>query len=164
MKKKKIVREAMSYILIILFVVLFRSFILTPVKVKGPSMLPTLKEKDVLILNKLKKNYKRGDVAVIKRKSTNEEIIKRIIAIPKDTIEIKSGNIYINSKKIKETYKKGATGNYPLTKLEDNEYFVLGDNRGVSMDSRLIGPVTKKEIKGTTKIILFPIKRIGKIK
>lgn len=161
--KKKVLHEIISYILIILFVVLVRSFIVTPVKVKGPSMMPTLKEKDVLILNKLKKNYKRGDIVVIKKLGKTDEIIKRIIGIPGDTVEIEKGVVYINTKKLDEPYKKGMTGNLDLIKLKENEYFVLGDNRGVSMDSRLIGPITKKEIKGKTKIRLFPLKRIGKV-
>ena len=161
--KKKLVNEIISYLLIIIFVVLFRTFILTPVRVKGPSMMPNLKEKDVLLLNKLKRTYKRGDVVVIKLSGKKEEMIKRIIGLPGDTIEIENGVVYINTKKIKEPYKNGMTGNVESIKLKDNEYYVLGDNRGLSMDSRLFGPVTKKEIKGKTKIRIYPFKRIGKI-
>ena len=161
--KKKLVNEIISYLLIIIFVVLFRTFILTPVRVKGPSMIPNLKEKDVLLLNKLKRTYKRGDVVVIKLSGKKEEMIKRIIGLPGDTIEIENGVVYINTKKIKEPYKNGMTGNVESIKLKDNEYYVLGDNRGLSMDSRLFGPVTKKEIKGKTKIRIYPFKRIGKI-
>ncbi len=161
--KKKLVNEIISYLLIIIFVVLFRTFILTPVRVKGPSMIPNLKEKDVLLLNKLKTSYKRGDIVVIKLSGKKEEMIKRIIGLPGDTIEIEKGVVYINTKKLEEPYKKGMTGNLEAIKLKENEYYVLGDNRGLSMDSRLFGPVTKKEIKGKTKIRIYPFNKIGKI-
>ena len=161
--KKKVLNEIISYLLIIIFVVLFRSFILTPVKVRGPSMMPSLREKDVLLLNKLKKNYKRGDIVVIKLSGKKEEIIKRIIAIPGDSVMIEKGVVYVNTKKIDEPYKKGMSGDMSSIKLKKDEYFILGDNRGASMDSRLIGPVLKKEIKGKTKIRIYPFKRIAKL-
>ena len=157
----KILKELIPYVIILIVVVLIRSFIATPIKVDGKSMYPTLNGNEVMILNKLGK-IDRYDVVVIETKPS--DIIKRVIALPNETIEIKNNTIYVNGKKIDDKYGDGETSDYDKITLKDNEYFVLGDNRENSKDSRVIGPIDASLIKGTTKFVLFPFTKFGNIK
>ena len=157
---KNFFKEIYPYIIIVLVVVLIRTFLFTPIRVSGPSMLPTLKNGDIMVLNKVAK-VDRFDIVVIKSKRYSETLIKRVIALPGETLEVKNGILYINGKKIKDKYGYGTTSDVGKMKIPEGEYFVMGDNRSVSADSRLFGTFTKKEIKGTTKLTLFPFKRLG---
>ena len=159
MKEK--IKDFLPYLIILVVVVLFRTFIATPIKVDGMSMYPTLEGNEIMILNKLGK-IQRYNIVVVKEEK--EDLIKRVIGLPNETIEIVEGNIYINGKKIEENYGKGETSDYPKTKLKSDEYFVLGDNRENSKDSRSIGPVKKKQIKGNTSFIIFTFTRFGNTK
>ena len=96
---KRIIKELIPYIIIVVVVVLIRSFIATPVRVDGDSMNKTFKNGDILILYKLSK-IKRFDVIVLHEEKDNEKIIKRVIGMPGDTVAIKDGEIYINDEKI----------------------------------------------------------------
>lgn len=156
----KIIKEIIPYIVIVLVVILIRTFLITPIKVIGPSMNPTLESGDIMILNKVSK-IDRFDIVVIDSDKSNEVLIKRVIGMPGETVEIKDGSIYINGKKLKENFGKGETSNYNYIKVPKNEYFVLGDNRPISADSRIFGTFNKKEIKGTTKLVLFPFRNFG---
>lgn len=152
----------MPYIIIIVVVVLIRSFIATPVRVDGDSMNKTFKNGDILILYKLSK-IKRFDVIVLHEEKDNEKIIKRVIGMPGDTVAIKDGEIYINDEKIDDEYAYGMTSDYDRITLESDEYFILGDNRLISKDSRYFGPVKEKEIKGKVIFRIFPFAKFGKI-
>ena len=159
---KKIIKELVPYVIIVICVVLFRSFIATPILVKGRSMYDTLSGNEMMILNKLAK-IDRYDIVVVDEPE-DDYIIKRVIALPGETVYCENNTIYVNGKKIEDKYAYGETYDFEEIKLKNNEYFVMGDNREVSKDSRIIGPVTKKEIKGTTRFILFPFNKIGFVK
>lgn len=159
-KFKKICKELLPYIIIITVVVLIRTFIVTPIRVSGPSMNPTLKNGDIMILNKLSK-IDRFDIVVINSKHLNDVLIKRVIALPGETLEVVNGVIYINGKKLDDKYAYGKTSDVGKMKIPEGEYFVMGDNREVSADSRLFGTFKKSEIKGTTRFTLFPFNRFG---
>ena len=158
MKEK--LRELIPYVLIVVGVVLLRTFIITPIKVNGTSMYDTLKGNEICILNKLGE-LDRFDIIVTNYEG--ERLIKRIIAMPGETIQVENGYIYINDKKIKDDYGYGETDDFEKVELANDEYFVLGDNRAISKDSRIIGPVKEKDISGTTNLIIFPLNKIGKI-
>lgn len=143
-------------------VVLIRSFIATPVRVDGDSMNKTFKNGDILILYKLSE-IKRFDVIVLHEEKDNEKIIKRIIGMPGDTVAIKDGEIYINDEKIDDEYAYGMTSDYDRITLKSDEYFILGDNRLISKDSRYFGPIKEKEIKGKVVFRIFPFSKFGKI-
>lgn len=96
----KILKELMPYLIIITVVIFIRTFIATPVRVDGSSMVPKLKNNDILILNKLSRNYKRFDIVVVK--SHNTKLVKRIIGLPGESIEYKDNVLYINGKKVKD--------------------------------------------------------------
>ena len=182
------------FIIIIIFVVVIRMFIATPVRVNGSSMSPTLENKDIMLLYKLTKHtrgIRRFDIVVINTDSGR--LIKRVIGLPgekvsyrieKDDEDNEIGVLYINSKKQEETFIIDATksrtcdsdvcpgnGDGSLCTLcaseitvGEDEYFVMGDNRSNSKDSRTIGTIDKDDIMGTTEIVLFPFNRTGKVK
>lgn len=104
-------------------------------------MSPTLKTVSILIEDKLSTHFgkpKYGDVVIISEKEIGYSIIKRVIALPGDTISIKSGTVYVNGKPLTEPYIDGKADNMKEVKVEDNKIFVMGDNRtpGESFDSR----------------------------
>ena len=161
--KEKVIKnckELLPYLFILIIVFLIRTFIATPIKVHGSSMYKTLNGNEFMVLNKLDK-IERYDIVVVK--VPNDELIKRVYGLPGETIEIKNNVIYINDKKIEDSYAYGETSDFDRTLLKDDEYFVLGDNRVVSLDSRRIGPVKTDQIQGTTNFILYPFHRFGKV-
>lgn len=163
MNKEKVLlflKSLIPYVVIVLVVVLIRSFLFTPIKVIGPSMNPTLASGDIMILNKVAK-IDRFDIVVISSDKSPEVLIKRVIGLPGETIEINNGIIYINGKEIKDKYGQGVTTTFPETKIPKGEYFVLGDNRPISADSRVFGTFEEADIKGTTRLTIFPFKHFG---
>lgn len=164
----KWVKELAPYVVIILVVVLIRSFIVTPVRVQGSSMVPTLENGEILLLKKYDKAYKRFDIVVLEHDSS--KLIKRVIGLPGEHIEYKGNKLYINGEEIKEDFlpenlefSDFDTVLLGEEKVPEGYYLVLGDNRNNSTDSRIFGFVKKEEILGTTSFRLFPFKKIGGI-
>lgn len=158
----KVIKEVIPYIVIVVVVVLIRTFIITPVRVDGDSMKNTLKNGDILLLYKLS-SIDRFDIIVLDEEKDNEKIIKRVIGMPGETVAIKKGKIYINDKVIDDEYAYGETSDYNKVTLKDDEYFILGDNRLISKDSRYFGPIKDNEIKGKIVFRLFPFTKIGTV-
>ena len=159
---KSIVKDLLVYSAIIIGVILLRTFIITPVRVNGDSMKNYLINGDILLLYKLG-DIKRNDIIVIDYEKGQDEIVKRVIGLPNESIRIKNNRIYINDKEIENSYAYGETSDYDEITLGEDEYFVLGDNRLISKDSRIIGPVKRSKIKGKTIFRIFPFTKIGKI-
>lgn len=159
---KDSLRELIPYIIIIFTVVLVRTFLVTPIKVNGTSMVNTLEHGDTMILNKISmkfKDIKRFQIVVIK--ANDSYLIKRVIGLPGETIEYKDGKLLINNKEYKDPYYKNNTLDFDKVVIPKEHYYVLGDNRSDSIDSRIIGTISKDDILGTTKLIIFPISNIG---
>ena len=159
----KVIKEFIPYLVIILIVVLIRCFVVTPVRVSGTSMYPTLKDNDIVLLKKFDKNIERFDIVVFNY--NNSKLIKRVIGLPGETVKYVNGILYINNKKIDDVKLDVSTDNFFLEELgydviPDDYYFVLGDNRGVSQDSRIIGLISKKDICGVGVFRLFPLNKI----
>ena len=155
------IKNIIPYVVIIIVVLLIRTFVMTPVRVNGPSMDNTLENGQIMILNKLGK-YKRGDIVVVDLGT--EKIIKRIVGLPGESIYCLNGEIYINDKKYKEDYTSAETLDFTKVFIQEDEYFVLGDNRTVSMDSRTFGPINKSQIMGTNKLRIWPLSKFGLVK
>ena len=158
----KIIKEILPYVLIIIAVILIRTFIITPVRVDGASMDQTLEDGQILLLYKLA-NIDYGDIVVLDEEKEGEIIIKRIIGMPKDTVSIKDNTVYVNDEELEEDYAYGETSDYEEITLGDDEYFILGDNRPISKDSRYFGPVKEDEIIGKIIFRLWPFNKFGTI-
>lgn len=146
-----------------------------PTLVKGQSMEPTLENNDYLIVKSeslLGKPPEYGDLIVFKSKVVSKEghsrLLKRVIGLPGDTIEIKDGSVFRNGVLLNEEYLKeaGTPGNVEKFTVEENRVFVLGDNRANSLDSRNrnLGTVSYEDIIGTAEFRLFPLNKIGRLK
>ena len=115
-----------------------------------------------MILNKIGMKFsdiKRFQIVVIK--TDKSYLIKRVIGLPSEVISYKDGKLYINEKVVDDPYYKNNTEDFDPVKVPKGYYFVMGDNRSDSMDSRIIGPVKKSDIMGTTKLVIFPLSNIG---
>jgi len=136
-------------------------FLVQPHRVKGASMFPTYKDGELLLVEKVSyKIYKpsRGDVIVFKAPGeVKVDFIKRIIGLPGENVKVDNGKIYINGKRLNEKYEKQVTtGNVDLV-LGPDQYFVMGDNRGGSSDSRVFGPIKRDTIEGKAWFVYWPI-------
>ncbi len=154
--------DYLPYIIIILIVIIIRTYIATPIRVNGTSMEDTLYNGETMILNKLAiatSGVKRWDIVVIELEETH--LIKRVIGLPGETIRYENDKLYINDQEVIDKYSRTRTEDFAEVKIGKDQYYVMGDNRSISQDSRMIGPVSKSEIKGKTNIILFPIDRFG---
>ena len=171
-KNKSLLKDILSYVLIILVVVAIRVFIFDPVRVDGPSMNTTLSNGEVIILNKYeyrKKDIERYDVVVIKL--DGKKIIKRVIGLPNEVIEIKDNKVYANGKELDNSFASTATKDWNMSeiglkKIPGDSYLVLGDNREVSLDSRYseVGTIKKGQILGKASIVVWPLNKIKVIK
>ena len=149
-------------------------FLGRPFTVSGASMYPTLHNGDRMVLSKVG-DIHRFDVVILKAPDENVEYIKRVIGMPGDTVEMKSGVLYINGKKVDQPFINtealakqtvfiddftlaSLTGE---SKVPEGKYFVLGDNRGVSKDSRMIGFIDRSAIEGKAVFTIWPFGRIG---
>ncbi|MBQ0078598.1 MAG: signal peptidase I [Eubacterium sp.] len=122
-------------------------------RVSGESMNPTLEDNQVVFYLRLSDNYHNGDIVSIKMPN-GDKYVKRIIASPGDTIDISDGAVTVNGQVLSEEYAQGITdkGIYEISypyQVEQDMFFVLGDNRESSVDSRTFGPVVRSSIKGS---------------
>jgi len=161
-KLKGYIKELLPYVVIILVVFFIKLFVVAPIRVNGPSMEDTLHDKDIMILDEVSYRFseiKRFDIVVIKYK--DDYLIKRVIGLPGEKIEYRDNKLYINDKFVKEEFSHKITEDFTSMTIPSNMYFVLGDNRVNSTDSRIIGFIDKKDIRGKTDLIIFPINRLG---
>jgi len=160
--RRDVLEDYMPYIIIILCVVILRTFIATPIRVNGSSMDDTLKNGEILVLNKLAlraRGISRWNIIVAKL--DGNYLIKRVVALPGETVRYEDGVLYIDGEKIDDDFSLTLTEDFEEFKVEAGKYFVMGDNRFVSQDSRMIGSIDRKDIIGKTNIVLFPFGRFG---
>ena len=136
---------------------LVHRFVLTTVVVEGESMTPTLKPGDCRLVNcwlPLFRDYHRGDIVVIRDRERAELMVKRVVGLPSDSVQVRGGQVYINGGPLPEAYLPSSTftsprkwGNRTYAIARDC-YFVLGDNRSASEDSRSYGAVHRADLLG----------------
>ena len=162
---KEFLKDTSKYIVVSILVLILFIYIISFQQILGPSMEPNYNEGEVYLLNKIKYklfDIKRFDVIVLKSKKS-KFMIKRIIGLPGEKIEYKDNNLYVNGKILEEKFKiTGKTTDFNIEKLNktiipEDSYFVLGDNRENSEDSRVFGFVKKDEIVGKVEFRLWPI-------
>lgn len=170
MRKIFLLVKDLAVTLIIVYIIL--TFIAQNAIVSGASMMPTLDNGDLLLVDKLSYrlgNPKSGQIVVFKLEDEKKLLVKRIIGVPGDEVDIQDGFVYVNKDKLVEPYIQVVTmpgvSTYPIT-LEENEYFVLGDNRNNSRDSRhpTVGAVDRSQIVGRARFRFWPISGIGLLK
>ncbi len=178
-KKRTIWHEILTTLIYVvaalILALLLNRFVIQKVEVDQNSMFDTLKPKDQLFVEKVTNyfsNPSRNDIVVFKapEKSALDNgkyWIKRVIGVPGDTLVMKEDGVYVNDRRIEEDYVDGGLGDpgllaQPYT-LGDNEYFVMGDNREVSRDSREVGPISKEDMMGRVCLRIWPLNKFGTI-
>ena len=161
-KKNDTENTVISMIIIVFAVIFIRSFVITPGVVKGDSMFDTLHDGDLVLVNKigLRFGIKRFDIVAAKYEGGT--VIKRVIGLPNETVKYADNVLYINGEEVETPIDFEETDDFTL-EAGKNEYILLGDNRDISKDSRLLGPFNIKNIKGKVKFIIFPFRDAGKV-
>lgn len=163
-------RDLMLSVLIAVLVILF---LYRPVKVEGTSMMPSLYDQERLFINQFSYKFgldgiKRGDTVVFWfPEDVKQSYIKRVIGVPGDTIAVDDGYVILNGKKLVENYVPTDyrdDRSYPATVVPPNQYFVLGDHRVSSNDSRAWGFVPRNYIYGKAVFVFWPPERIGAVR
>lgn len=166
------IKETIYYIAIALIIVIpIRAFVAQPFIVSGDSMVPTFINKDYLIVDELSyhfRNPRRGEVVVFRYPGDPDRFfIKRVVGLPNETITIRKNTVTIINQEypygfvLDETYLQVPTERDQTVTLAEDEYFVMGDNRTFSSDSRVWGPLGEDYIVGRAFIRLFPLKKFG---
>ena len=147
------------------------TFLYQPVRVEGTSMQPELRDQDRLFINKFAYRFEsisRGDVVVFHYpRDPEKSYIKRVIALPGDSLRIDDGRVYVNGVRVDESYvpKRYRDGrSMPEIVIPQGNYFVMGDHRSISSDSRDFGPVERDLIYGKAAFIYWPADNIGVIR
>ena len=157
-----LIREIVQTVLVSLAIFLFvYVFLVQPHRVKGESMMPNFHDGELVLTEKVSYRLytpQRGDVIVFRAPSSrNVDFIKRIIGLPGESIRLEDGSIFINGEKLIESYETQSTiGTVEIT-LGQDQYYVLGDNRNASSDSRSFGPISRDSIRGRTWLVYWPI-------
>lgn len=179
MKLKEVVKTILYFVILAAALFGLRQFVFTPVVVKGDSMDPTLIDGERVIALK-NTDVERYDIVTFPAPDEpGKNYIKRVIGLPGDTVEYRDDQLYINGKKYSEPYldeyKSELTDGEPLTydftlkdlfgsdTVPDGKLFVLGDNRRISKDGRIIGYIDENDIMADVKFVFWPINRIGTI-
>jgi signal peptidase I len=146
-------------------------FLYQPVRVEGTSMLPMLEDQDRLFINKIAYRVgeiHQGDVVVFEYpRDHTKSYIKRVIALPGDKLRIEHGRVFVNGVRLPEPYVPARftdDRSEPEVVLPPNEYFVMGDHRSISSDSREFGPVDRNLIYGKAVFVYWPMEQVGVVR
>jgi signal peptidase I len=157
-------------VLALVIALLIKTFLFQAFYIPSESMVPTLKVHDRVLVNKL--SYKlhpvhRGDIIVFKAPPHADpgidDLVKRVIGLPGDSVSGRGGHVYINNKLLAENYLPAGTftSDFEARVIPKDSYWVMGDNRGNSKDSRSFGFITKKQIVGRVFLRIWPLNRLG---
>ncbi|MFB3812532.1 MAG: signal peptidase I [Terriglobales bacterium] len=146
-------------------------FLYQPVKVEGTSMLPVLDDQERVFINKFIyriEPIERGDIVVFHYpRDVSKSFIKRVIGVAGDRVRIENGVVYVNDRPLQEPYVPAEYDDwrsYPEVRVPAHSYFVLGDHRNLSNDSRDFGPVDERYIYGKAVFVYWPMGRLGKLR
>ncbi|WP_423363519.1 signal peptidase I [Mycoplasma sp. P36-A1] len=169
--KKSFKKEIIETIVIVAVIFLIFQYLLMSVRVQGTSMEPTYVdgERGVMVRASFLNKADYHDVVVVdyfdEDKQQSELIVKRVFGMPNDTVQIKDNVVLVNGVAARDDTKSPDTvmEDMDAVTLSSDEYFILGDNRNVSLDSRIIGPIKKEQIKAINGISYWPVDKIGLI-
>lgn len=175
-RAKQIFKEILDWVktiaLALLITFFIKIFIFDLTRIQGASMENTLFTDDIVVIEKISRNithkYKRGDLIIFQSPIEEKLYVKRIIGMPGDKVELREGKFYINGTELDEPYY--TTGSFTESKGENqwflayDEYFMVGDNRPKSNDSRKFGPVYENNFIGRALIRIWPLKQVKKLK
>ena len=158
-------RDLFFSVIVSFFIIVF---VYQPVKVEGGSMEPGLEDQERIVINKLAyrlESIERSDIVVFRYpRDTHKSFIKRVIGLPGDHIRISFGHVYVNDQLLPEPYVPSDyldARSYPEITVPANSYFVLGDHRSMSNDSREFGPVLRGYIYGKAVFGYWPVEKMG---
>src|SRR6266567_3040282 len=161
------VRDLIISLAISAFIIIF---LYQPVKVEGTSMMPSLDDQERIFVNKFVyrlESIQRGDIVVFRYpRDPSKSFIKRVIGLAGDRIRIEAGQVFVNGEPLEEDYVPRAYADersYPEMVVPDNGYFVLGDHRTMSNDSRDFGPVASAYIYGKAVFGYWPMDKMGRV-
>jgi signal peptidase I len=162
------VRDLIISLAISAFIIIF---LYQPVKVEGTSMMPSLEDQERIFVNKFVyrlEPIERGDIVVFRYpRDPSKSYIKRVIGMAGDTIRIEAGQVYVNDEALDEDYVPAMYADarsYPEIVVPPNSYFVLGDHRSMSNDSRDFGPVSQGFIYGKAVFGYWPMDKLGRVR
>jgi signal peptidase I len=162
------VRDLIISLAISAFIIIF---LYQPVKVEGTSMMPSLEDQERIFVNKFVyrlEPIERGDIVVFRYpRDPSKSYIKRVIGMAGDRIRIDGGQVYVNDRSLDEDYVPPAytdSRSYPEMVVPENSYFVLGDHRSMSNDSRDFGPVNQSFIYGKAVFGYWPMDKLGRVR
>ncbi|HEX6879899.1 MAG TPA: signal peptidase I [Terriglobales bacterium] len=145
-------------------------FVYQPVRVEGTSMMPGLDDQERIFINKFVYRWEpieRGDVVVFRYpQDPTKSYIKRVIGVAGDHIRIEEGRVYVNGRELDEPYVLGYfrdDRSYPEVTVPSHSYFVLGDHRNMSSDSRDFGPIPEQSVYGKAVFVYWPFDKVGKL-
>jgi len=161
-------RDLLISVVVSFFII---TFLYQPVKVEGTSMAPQLHDQDRLFINKFAYNFEkieRDDVVVFYYpRDTQKSYIKRVIGLPGDDVRIANGQVYVNGKALAEPYvpeRYRDVRSMDAFRVPEGEYFVMGDHRSISSDSRDFGPVERSLIYGKAAFVYWPREEMGVVR
>ncbi|AOV07042.1 signal peptidase I [Sporosarcina ureilytica] len=167
--KKEILSWMKSAAIALVLAILIRQFLYTPVTVSGQSMEPTFENDNRVVITKIH-SINRFDMIVFHSPISDENFIKRVIGLPGDIVVMKDDHLYVNGIEYEEKYVQAnkdklyeghrLTENFEV-RVPTGHYFVLGDNRQYSMDSRMLGPIEEQAIIGKVSFRIYPLSSIG---
>ncbi|HEY1733547.1 MAG TPA: signal peptidase I [Acidimicrobiales bacterium] len=172
-RRRWIIEWAIVLVIAVVLAVVVRAFFLQTFFVPSTSMYPTLKPGDRIVVEKVTKSVQPGDIIVFSRPAAEDcggppvpDLVKRVIGLPGDTVEVRDDKVYLNGKVLPEPWLPAATdesnpytANYGPVTVPAGDYFVMGDNRTRSCDSRMWGPVKGSSIVGKVVMIVWPLSR-----
>ncbi|MBR6787169.1 MAG: signal peptidase I [Clostridia bacterium] len=190
-EKKTFKQELLSWVYTLLaalvIVTVIRTFFFEPIRVDGESMQNTLLDGDVVLVTKPEYwsgDYERGDIIICRYPNRNKEssvnlggsfeltftnhtlFVKRLIGLPGDKVEFRAGVLYVNDQMVDESHIDvciPTTRSFGPIVLGADQYFVVGDNRGNSNDSRAVGPISEDMIVGHVNLVIWPLSNFGKV-
>jgi signal peptidase I len=161
-------RDLVISVAVAIFIIVF---LYQPVKVEGTSMLPGLEDQERIFINKFVYRWEpisRGDIVVFRYpRDTSKSYIKRVIGVPGDHIRMEDGQVFVNNRRLSESYippEYFDHRSFSEFTIPRDSYFLLGDHRSMSNDSREFGPVERQYIYGKAVFVYWPVDKLGRLK